>query len=383
VDGELLIDRLAKLGVKTLALMDWTDILCYNAPTEPEKLRNFVKECHKRGMKVLVYFGFQMSERAPEFEAFLDECAAWMKSAPYPYGENPDDYPPKPAQQVYRVCYRSEWRDFVVAGIARLMDEYDIDGVYLDGTGLPSKCYNFHHGCGYEKPDGSHEGTFAIFAGRETLRRIYTVAKSRKPDGQINLHNSGFMLIPVLAWATSYWDGEQLSAKPGTFPLERLPLDMFRTEFMGHQWGVPAEFLHYSLGSYEQGWAFALPHDVPVRPIFMEQLTLAAKIWKVMDTFKRKEAEWLPYWRNGEYVTVQPEGAYVSLYRHPKNGLLAVVSNLSHREAKVTVGLNLKRLGLKGKVVARDALTGEEVQVEKGQFTITLGSFGWKILWVR
>jgi hypothetical protein len=115
----------------------------------------------------------------------------------------------------------------------------------------------------------------------------------------------------------------------------------------------------------------------------MEQLTLAAKIWKVMDTFKRKEAEWLPYWRNGEYVTVQPEGAYVSLYRHPKNGLLAVVSNLSHREAKVTVGLNLKRLGLKGKVVARDALTGEEVQVEKGQFTITLGSFGWKILWVR
>ncbi|MEM2263484.1 MAG: DUF6067 family protein [Candidatus Bathyarchaeia archaeon] len=389
VNGELLIDRVAKLGLRTLALMDWTDILCYNAPTEPENLRNFVKEAHKRGMQVLVYFGFQVSERAPEFEAFLDNCAWWRTNTPYSYGENPDSYPPKPQQQVYRVCYRSEWQDFVVAGIAKLMDEYDIDGVYLDGTGIPVKCYNPHHGCGYEKPDGSREGTFPIFAGRETVRRIYTVVKSRKPNGQVNLHNSGFMLIPVLAWATSYWDGEQLSAKPGTFPLERLPLDMFRTEFMGHQWGVPAEFLHYVLPcKYEDEWAFTLLHDVPVRPYGLGQIEFAAKIWHVFDIFGRKQAQWLPYWRNTGYVSVQPEGVYVSLYRHPKNGVLAVVSNLNREPFKVTVTLNAKNLHLRPDAKAYDALSNETIpflQVGPSEFRVSLDllSLGWRVIWIQ
>jgi hypothetical protein len=249
---------------------------------------------------------------------------------------------------------------------------------------LPIQCYNFHHGCGYEKPDGSHEGTFAIFAGRETLQRIYTVVKSRKPDGQINLHNSARMLIPVLAWATSYWDGEQLSAKPGTFPLERLPLDMFRTEFMGHQWGVPAEFLHYVLPCpYEDEWAFTLLHDVPVRGYELAQIELWSKLWRVFDAFGRKEAEWLPYWRNGEYVGVAPEGAYASLYRHPKNGVLVVVSNLNRQETTVTVRLNWKRLGLPEDLKAVDALTGEIQATEKGQIVIPLKSLGWKLIWVR
>lgn len=384
LNGELLIDRLAKLGLRTLALMDWTDILCYNAPTEPEKLRNFVRECHKHRMKVLVYFGSQMSERAPEFDAFLDECSMWMRSTSYSYGENPDNYPPKPTQQVYRVCYRSEWQDFVAAGIARLMDEYDIDGVYLDGTGLPIKCHNRHHGCGYEKPNGSVEGTFAIFDGRETVRRIYTVVKSRKPDGQVDFHNSGFMLIPVLGWATSYWDGEQLHAKPGTFPLERLPLDMFRTEFMGRQWGVPAEFLHYVLPcKFEDEWAFTLLHDVAVRGYDLPQIEFAGKIGRVFEGFGRKEGEWLPYWRNAEFVSISPDEAYASLYRHPKTGVLVVVSNLSRKEAVVTVKLDLRRLGLVGSVTAFDAMTNEGLTMEEGQIATPLNSLGWKLIWVR
>ncbi len=35
------------------------------------------------------------------------------------------------------------------------MQEYDIDGVYLDGTSEPWGCRNAHHGCGYLKPDGT------------------------------------------------------------------------------------------------------------------------------------------------------------------------------------------------------------------------------------
>ncbi|HID07657.1 MAG TPA: hypothetical protein EYP10_10995, partial [Armatimonadetes bacterium] len=329
--GASALDALAKLGVRTLALMDWTDILCYNMPTHPEKLHRFVRECHKRGIKVIVYFGYQISDVAPEFTYFVDECAMWTKPQPHSWAENPDNYPPKPTQQVVRVCYRSIWRNFVVAGVARLMDEFDIDGVYLDGTAIPvAPCYNIHHGCGYRKPDGSAGGTYSIFAGRELMRRIYTVVKMRKRDGQVNLHQSGYMLAPVMAWVTSYWDGEQLGGwKRGAFALDRLPLDYFRTEFMGHQWGIPAEFLHYCTPmNFKQAWAIALLHDVPVRPFVgnWNDVELAARVWRVMDEFERKGASWIPYWRNAKFVSASPDGIYVSLYRHRTSGLLLVVS---------------------------------------------------------
>ena len=76
------------------------------------------------------------------------------------------------------------------------------------------------------------------------------------------------MVTPTLAFATSYWDGEHLQClprpkEPGTI----LPLDAFRCEFMGHNWGVPAELLHYPSGPLKRSEAMALAlHDVPVRP---------------------------------------------------------------------------------------------------------------------
>lgn len=387
-DGQSALDRLAELGVRTLALMDWTDILCYNAPTHPDRLRQFVAECHRRGLQVLVYFGFQVSDAAPEFPFFGDECALWRTATPGSWVQNPDNYPPKPTQQVVRVCYQSVWSDFVIAGIARLMDEFDLDGVYLDGTGVPvAPCYNYYHGCGYRQSEGKIGGTFAIFAGREVLRRIYAVVKKRKREGQVNLHQSGYLLAPVLAWATNYWDGEQLGGwPPGTFALERLPLDYFRTEFMGRQWGVPAEFLHYCLpANFRQAWAIALLHDVPVRPFVGQwgDVELAAKVWRAMDEFGRQEAEWHPYWRNSQFVSAAPEGAYVSLYRQGERGVLLLVSNLRRDEAEVQVRLNAPALGLYGALSAHDAITGEPLAVVDSGIALLLPSLGWRLVWVQ
>ena len=142
----------------------------------------------------------------------------------------------------------------------------------------------------------------------------------------------------------------------------------FETEFMGHQWGVPAEFLSYEgqnqkTFSNEQSYAFTLLHDVLTRSYDIgPALELSSDLWRLSDEFGRKQAEWFPYWRNGEYVTIEPEGTYASLYRHPQNGVLAVLSNLGREEAAVTVELNLASLGLAGDVLARDALTGEPVR---------------------
>ena len=57
---------------------------------------------------------------------------------------------------------------------------------------------NRDHGCGYVKPDGTIGPTYDIFATREFMRRLYVLTRQRRPDGQLNIHNSTVMVIPHL-----------------------------------------------------------------------------------------------------------------------------------------------------------------------------------------
>ena len=382
-----LLDQLAASGIRTVVIFEyWSDAEAYAETRYGPQLKRVVKACHDRGLRVLLYFGFLISDLAPEWPQLGKECLVMPKGG-YPVYH----YRPQPGQSAWKVCLRSVWQDLVVAGVARVMDEFDVDGVYLDGTEYPFGCCNTLHGCGTLKPDGQIAPTDPIFAVRNAMQRIYQVVKSRKPDGQINIHNSTCMTIPTLGWATSYWDGEQFGqflspgGRRGRMPM---PLDAFRTEFMGHQWGVPAEFLCNSQPftfNYRQAWSFCLLHDVPVRPFRRKSdFDLISSIWQMMDAFGRKEAEWLPYWRNARFVQASPDGVYVSLYRHPRNGILAVVANVSHRSTTADVRFHLSRLGLPQKnCAAGDALSARPVRVSAGSTRCRLGPLGWKLIWIK
>ena len=380
-----LLDKLEAAGVRTVAVFEhWTDIEAHTITTHQHALKKIVRDCHRRGMKVLLYFGFLFSERAPEWEDFGHSCLALPKTGWPAY-----NYPPQPVQTAWRVCLRSAWQDFVPWGIARAMDEFDADGVYLDGTASPYACRNRLHGCGTVRPDGSLGPTFPVFAVRSAMRRIYHIVKSRKPGGQVNVHNSANMVTPTVGWATSTWDGEQFAGfHKGTDLRDFLPLDTFRTEFMGHQWGIPAELLCYGKPmTVRQAWALALPHDVPVRPMLTPErhdLDLASAIWKAMDDFDRKEAEWLPYWRNRKYVSVSPDGACLSLYRHPKNGLLMILSNFHRKRTTFTVRFDLSRLGFGSHPLeAFDILTGKPLKVQNGQVKVSCPKMDFTLVRVR
>ncbi|NPV08743.1 MAG: LamG domain-containing protein [Anaerolineae bacterium] len=380
---EPVLDRLAREGVRGVCFHEhWTDWQSYPCTDKyAAEMRSLVQGCHERDIQLLLYYGFDFSALAPEFEAYHEECLV----KPH-HGGRTYTCTPAPLQRTFTVCYQSVWQDAIVAGIAHMMDEYDVDGVYLDGTEYPHACANLAHGCGYVREDGSVAQTYPIFATREIMRRIYTVVKSRKPDGQVNVHNSTCMTIPTIAWATSLWDGEQFGhIEPGPHALTVLPLDAFRTEFMGHQWGVPGEFLCYERPfTYQQSLSVTLLHDVPVRPIGAgPNLDVAGKLWRTMDAFGRKEAEWLPYWRNQGFVQVSPEGALASLYRHPENGVLMVLSNLGRRSAPVTARLNLEQLGLGVGAIATDAMSGEVLPLREGALRVDLPSMGWVLAWLK
>jgi len=377
-----LLDRLVEKGVRAVILFEhWADAEGYVATPHGRALEKIVRDCHARGLKILLYFSFLISDLAPEYRDFGKDSAVMPKGG-YPVYH----YPPQPVQSAWRLCLQSHWQDRLVSGIADVMRRYDIDGVYLDGTEYPFGCCNTEHGCGALKADGSVHPTFPIFAVRQAMRRIYNVVRRFKPDAIVNVHNSTCMTIPTLEWATSYWDGEQFgSIERGVDVRQLLPLHAFRAEFMGHQWGVPAEFLCYNRPfTFSEACAFTLLHDVPVRARGVGgELDLQSRLWRVMDEFGRKEAEWLPYWRNAVYAAVSPADAYASLYRHPRNGVLVVLSNLGAKRALVRLRLKTERLGLAGPLAAEDALARRAVPVRRGVISCSLPSFGWKLLHVK
>ena len=378
---EPILDRLVEHGVRGVCFHEhWTDWQSYPYTDRyAHELRSLVSGCHQRGVQLLLYYGFDFSALAPEFEEYQDKCLV----KPH-HGGRLYTCTPAPQQRTFTVCLNSVWQDHLVAGIARMMDEFNIDGVYLDSTAHPFACANLAHGCGYVRGDGSVVPTYPIFAVRNALRRIYTVVKSRKPEGQVNVHQSTCMTIPTIAWATSLWDGEQFGhIEPGPHALSVLPLEAFRTEFMGHQWGTPQEFLCYERPyTFSQALAVTLLHDVPVRPIGAgPNLELMGRLWGVMDAFGRKDAEWLPYWRNGEYVSIKPHGAFASLYRSYGNGVLAVISNLGRKPAKVQANFSLNRLGLEGS--ATDAMSGQALALAAGSLELAMQPMEWRLIWLK
>jgi len=376
------LDRAKQLGVRTLVFHEhWTDIQSYTSTTHDRGLRELVKACHDRGIKLLLYFGYQLSNIAPEWPLYARECLTRSPDAPLP---TKGGYTRKPPQRAYIVCYNSAWQDFLADGVARLVREYGIDGVYLDGTIEPWGCVNHAHGCGYRRPDGSWGRTYPIFAVRRLMQRLYTICDPEH-GGMVNAHQSTCMTSPTLAFTTSYWDGEQFGRQPRQDdPLKLLPLACFRAEFMGHQWGVPAEFLNYHPHGYtmDEALAFTLLHDVFIRPGGVGwMLEKMSPIWDAYTAFRYWEAEWHPYWRNAAVVTASPDGVKVSLHSRKGHGALLVVSNLGLKDVDAQVKLDLGKLGLAGtRLAARDVLLDQPVALDKGVLRLAIPRFSMRLV---
>lgn len=384
-----LLDALVAAGVRTVVVFEqWADAEGYVRTPHADALKLLVASCHGRGLRVLLYFGFLISDLAPEWPSVGKDCLKIPKGG-YPVYA----YSPQPTQGAWIVCLQSIWQDLLVDGIARAIEEFDVDGVYLDGTELPFACANTEHGCGRLAADGAIVPTYPLFATRTAMRRIYAAVRSRRSDGLVNVHNSTCMTMPTLGWATSYWDGEQFQgAGSGADVGAMLPLDAFRAEFMGRQWGVAPEFLLAGKAyTFAQACAFSLLHDVPVRPNDPgADLSTMAGIWRAMDSFGRAGAEWLPYWRNRDVARASPAGVLASLYRRAGHGVLAMLSNLGGNTEDARLALHLDRLGLGGNgaaaaLAATDAITGETIPLKRrgpwARVTVpSMPSFGWRLI---
>lgn len=323
-------DRLVEKGVTTLILhekwnksQNWFELSEFTG----NQLKYICDECHKRGIKVLTYFGYEFSSMAEAWNQ-MEQIAVMDKN-----GKPAGGWWRVPFQRAHVVCYRSDYARYFLEGIEKIMDTYHTDGVYLDGTALPQRCYNVNHGCGWYDRQGNLHGSYPVHAVREVFRALYEIVSSR--GGQINLHSSILMNYTVLPYVHQTWYGEdvQFAVIKGT--TEDVDLDYFRAQYCGRNMGVPSEFIVYEnkdLWTYENALASCLIHGVLPRPNDINRpLDVMSKIWKIFDSFPIEKAQWCPYWSNG--AEVSDEKVKVSYYGYTtlrgKRQLLVFVANTS------------------------------------------------------
>ena len=314
-------------GVRTMCFHEhWTDIQNYPKTTHGAELDKLVAACHQRKIQLLLYFGYEMSNIAPEWDRYHEECLVHPRAG---------GYKRKPEQTAYIVCYRSHWQDFLAEGIDRVMAEHGVDGVYLDGTSEPWGCANTRHGCGYKRPDGSVGTTYTFFATRQMMKRIYTIVKHRNPAGQVNVHQSTCMTIPTLAFATSYWDGEQLQGLKrqvlalGGAAAGRLLRGVHGPQ-LGRAGGVAVVCAAgRSAASRRCRWACCT--TCPCGPAAWRTSRWPADCGRPSTPSAATRPHGCPIGPTRRSCAAEPAGVKVSLYNRPGKGLMAVIVNTGGR----------------------------------------------------
>ncbi|MDD2485961.1 MAG: DUF6067 family protein [bacterium] len=356
--NESMLEAAEKNGYKTLVFHEsWTEIQSYGDTAEEEGLKRLVKAVHDRKMKMMLYFGFELSDLAPEYAAYRNEVIRPNETV---YARR------VPSQKAYKACYNSIWSNFLVDAISKALKKYDVDGVYLDSTAVPFPCDKLIHGCGYVNDRGQLRQTAPIFAVREMMKRIYALnVAARADEAFVDVHQSGCLVTPVMAFASSYWDGEQIAGRlqsRGKVPFKNImSLPAFRAEFMGKNIGLPAQLIAYNA---REGMAISLLHDVTVRPQNVGSKWYGA-IWKIFADFGAQSSRWIPYWLSGDYVAIEHPDAYASLYVKDSK-VLMVLSNFGN-PGEITVELKGKAYGFTPRRI-HNVLTGAGATVSNNLF---------------
>jgi hypothetical protein len=378
-DGKVLLDRLQQAGVKTVVFHDmWPQYYGQLTPEKDQEFRRLIAECHKRGIRLIVYIGYGIARNAPEMQVKgrHDEWSI-LPLITWNPGYKPE------FRTFDATCARSGWQDWLVTGIDKLFADYDLDGLYFDGTTEAWKCQNESHGCGWKDKDGNLHPTYCMRDVRNMMRRIADTVRKHKPDAILDAHMSASLTIPTLSFMDSYWDGEQYESYTAADKVE-IPLDAFRTEFMGYAHGLNAQFLCYIKRPFttEEAITVAGLHGVEVRPDGIAQLDEISRLWAAMDKSGATSGKWLPYWK-GSGVTSDATSVKASAWSKDGRALI-FVSHLKREPLVSVLHLDRKRLGLgQGALTATDALTGQALKPAGDALPIDFKGMTYRLIEVR
>jgi len=392
------LDEAAKTGLKSILIHQlWNEFPGYPGTFDEKKkalLKKVVNEAHKRGLKVILYIGKDMPVDSPEGKKM-------MKS----FIKEPSHIRKRKALRKYKSFTTDAnrfYNDFLIYKVKILIDEFNIDGIMLDGHNMVVPCINQRHGHG-TKINGTVIPVYPISETRELMKRLYWLFHVYKQNGIIIAH-AETPFLPSLSFADLRWVGEGLvwrwrnkySASENKPITQLLPLEEFRGIYAGYNLGIPLIFLAKPkvgpMIAKDRISSISLIHGVLPRFQY-PPLTCPEKcddqdkiIWEIyrnwLDMSENGKWEFYPYWNNkGPLKMLAPNNnAKLSYhYNDKKDEAVLYISNFDLKDTRAVVSVN----GKDGDNWICSPITDTLCKINKNQLEVALKAMGYGVIKIR
>ena len=275
-----------------------------------DSMKWFVKQMHNKGQKVKIYYTIrELTNYTTELWALRslgDEILGNGSGGGYPWlrehlidGYKPQWYqhfPDKSADaSIVNAPGDSRWYNYYIEGLAWLVRNVGIDGLYLDD----------------------------VTYDRKTVKRIRKVLDNEKPGCLIDLHsNTGFSKGPAIQYAEYFpyidkiWFGE-------SFLYDKMPPENWLVEVSGIPFGLMGDMLQGG-GNRWMGMVYGMTVRYPwtTKGINCDP----RPVWKIWDEFEIESAKMIGYWEKECPVKTNHPDIHATIYQKEGRFLISVAS---------------------------------------------------------
>jgi len=321
------IDEIRKSGANIINVHHATDINPFiNYPfLRPEKMKKYIAEAHKKGMKVKIYYTVrELSNHSPEIFALKslgDEIFApgkgggpsWLVEH---FGDNyiAGWYVPKFEDAAIINNGSSRWHNYYIEGLYWLVKNVGIDGIYIDDIA-------------FDRTIMKRIRRVFEMNGKEAIIDVHSANQYNPRDGYASSANLYLEHFPFI---NRLWFGEYFNydSKP----------DYWLIEISGIPFGLMGEMLQGGGNPYRgmiYGMTARLPWAGNPKPL-----------WKLWDNFGIEKSEMLGYWSEKCPVKTNNSDVLATVYRRKGKSLIAIAS-WAKNKVSVKLKIDWKKLGIK------------------------------------
>jgi len=270
----------------------------------------FVNRLHGKGLKVKIYYTIrELTNYTTELWALKslgNEILGDGTGGGYPWLREHliDGYRPQwyqhfkdksPDASIVNAPGASRWYNYYIEGLAWLVKNVDIDGLYLDD----------------------------VTYDRRTVKRIRKVMDNIKPGCVLDLHsNTGFSKGPANQYAEYFpyidklWFGE-------SFMYSNMTPENWLVEVSGIPFGLMGDMLHAG-GNRWLGMVYGMTLRLPwsTEGIICDP----RPVWKIWDEFGIESSEMKGYWEKDCPVRTNNTDIYATVYQKGGESLISVAS---------------------------------------------------------
>ena len=294
-----------------------------------DSMKWFVNQMHSKGQKVKIYYTIrELTNYTTEIWALRslgDEILGTGRSGGFPWlrehlinGYNPQWYqhfPDKSADaSILSAPGDSRWYNYYIEGLAWLVRNVDIDGLYLDDV------------------------TF----DRRTVKRIRKVLDNEKPGCLLDLHsNTGFSIGPAnqyteyFPYVDKLWFGE-------SFQYDKMPPENWLVEVSGIPFGLMGDMLQGG-GNRWRGMVYGMTvrHPWTTEGVLCDP----RPVWKIWDEFGIESSAMKGYWEKDCPVKTDRDDIKATVYQKDGESLISIAS-WAEGPVKFRLLIDWKSLGI-------------------------------------